>query len=210
MLAEGLEPEANTAIGANVTTPYTQNAPGNLSVVVGNIDPKAVEIFFRDNRLIQSLIRRHVGERLPEDVYDQIYAEVCIQLLQAKPGSYNPDFAPSTYLVNVVREARRVVLAEQPMIYRPRSAPKDIRFGFDEYFDEMDEHDGAPNIGTRSSDVENRIDAERLLEAAPGLLRDLLIEIHWNGASFKEACEEVGVERTRAYRAFGAFKQKMN
>ncbi len=63
---------------------------------------------------------------------------------------------------------------------------------------------------TSPSDVENRIDAERLLEAAPEGLRDLLIEIHWNGASFKEACEEVGVERTRAYRALGTFKQKMN
>lgn len=193
-----------------MTTQHIQNTRGNLAVVLGNADPSAVEIFFRDNRLLQSLIRRHAGDRLPEDVYEQIRSEVCLQLIQAKPGSYDPSYAPSTYLVNIVREARRVVLAEQPLIYRPRSAPKETRFGFDEYIDEMDEHDGAPNIGTRSSDVENRIDAERVLAAAPDPLRDLLLEIHWNGASFKEACDEIGIERTRAYRALEAFKQKMN
>lgn len=187
-----------------------QNAPGNLEVVVGNVDRTAVDIFFRDNRLIQYLIRRHAGDRLSQDIYEQIYSEVCVQLLSAKPGSYDPDYAPSTYLINIVKEARRVVLAEQPIIYRPRSAPADLTFGFDECVDDIDDKDGSPNIGMRASDIENRIDAERLLEAAPGLLRDLLIEIHWNGASFKEACEKVGVERTRAYRALGAFKQKMN
>lgn len=187
-----------------------QNAPGNLEVVVGNVDQKAVEVFFRDNRLVQYLIRRHAGERLSEEVYGQIYAEVCVQLLSAKPGAYDPGYAPSTYLINIVKEARRVVLAEQPLVYRPRSAPADLTFCFDEFLDDMEEHEGSPNVGMRASDVENHIDAERLLQAAPDVLRDLLVEIHWNGASFKEACDEVGVERTRAYRALGAFKQKMN
>ena len=52
-----------------MTTQYMQNAPGNLEVVVGNVDQKAVEVFFRDNRLVQYLIRRHAGERLSEEVY---------------------------------------------------------------------------------------------------------------------------------------------
>ena len=193
-----------------MTTQYMQNAPGNLEVVVGNVDPKAVEVFFRDNRLIQYLIRRHAGERLSEDIYEQIYSEVCVQLLSARPGSYDPGFAPSTYLINIVKEARRVVLSEQPIVYRPRSAPADITFGFDEYVDDMDDKDGSPNVGMRAADVEHRIDARRLLESAPNHLRDILFEIHWKGASFKEACDEVGVERTRAYRTLGAFKQKMN
>ncbi len=193
-----------------MTTQYMQNAPANLAAVVGNVDPDAVDIFFRDNRLVQFLIRRHAGEQLPEEIYEQIYAEVCVQLLKAKPGSYDPDYAPSTYLVNIVKEARRVVLAEQPLIYRPRSASTDIVFSFDEYVDETDDHDGAPNIGTRASDVENHIDAKRILETASAPLRDLLFEIHWKGASFKEACEEIEVERTRAYRELNAFRQMMN
>ncbi|WP_172976610.1 sigma-70 family RNA polymerase sigma factor [Roseivivax sp. THAF40] len=187
-----------------------QNAPANLAVVVGNIDPEAVKVFFRDNRLVQYLIRRHAGEKLSDEIYDQIYAEVCIQLLKAKPGSYDPDYAPSTYLANIVKEARRVVLAEQPMIYRPRSAPADTVFTFDEYIDETDDCDGAPNIGMRASDVENYLDAQHVLEMAPALLRNLLIEVHWNGASFKEACDETDVERTRAYRALNAFRQRLN
>lgn len=210
MLAEGREPEAITVIGAKVNTQYMQNAPANLAAVVGNVDPDAVDIFFRDNRLVRYLIRRHAGEQMSDEIYNQIYAEVCVQLLKAKPGSYDPDYAPSTYLANIVKEARRVVLAEQPMIYRPRTAPTDTVFAFDEYVDETDEHDGAPNIGMRASDVENYLDAQRILKLAPALLRDLLIEVHWNGASFKEACEVNDVERTRAYRTLSAFQQKLN
>ena len=193
-----------------MTTQHIQNAPANLTVVVGNIDPEAADNFFRDNRLVQYLIRRHVGERLSDELYDQIYAEVCVQLLKSKPGSYDPEYAPSTYLVNVVKEARRVVLAEQPLIYRPRSAPADMAFTFEEYSDETADHDGASNVGMSASDVENRIDAQHLLEIAPPPLRDLLIDVHWNGATFKSACEEIEIERTYAYRALSAFRQKMN
>ena len=210
MLAEGHNPEATTVIGANVTTQYMQNAPANLAAVVGNVDPSAVDIFFRNNRLVQYLIRRHAGKKLSDEIYDQIYAEVCVQLLKAKPGSYNPDYAPSTYLSNIVKEARRVVLSEQPLIYRPRSVPADIVFFFDEYVDETDDNDGSPNIGTRACDVENHIDARRILETAPAPLPELLFEIHWKGASFKEACEATDIERTRAYRTLDAFRQKMN
>lgn len=193
-----------------MTAAYSQSTAANLVAVIDDCDANAIAIFFNHNRLIYRLIHKYGGWNLSRELCEQIYDEVCVQVLKAPPQSYNPSYAPATYLQYPVREASRIVKREQ--LAGGVTSRANRKIVFDQFEDDapVDECNQQINVGMRAVDMENRIDAEKLLKRMPPDLAAILILEHWHGLSFKEACARIGIERTSAYRKIRAFRRCLN
>lgn len=187
-----------------------QGSSATLAAVIDDRNADAIAIFFDDNRLIHHLIRKYGGWNLSDEMHEQIYDEVCVQILKARPRSYDPSYAPGTYLKYPVLEASRTVKREQFAGGVTNIADNPILL--DQFEDDapVDECGLQTNVGMLSIDLERRVDAKKLLGMMPTDLAEVLLLEHWYGLSFKQACAKIGIERTSAYRKMRQFKAQLN
>ncbi|MEE4209514.1 MAG: hypothetical protein V2I43_09635 [Parvularcula sp.] len=188
---------------------HIQGTPANLAAVIDGRDRNAHDVFFSDNRLLHYLIRKFAGPNADDDMRAEIHSEVCIQLLRKSPGSYDPSFAPSTFLKFVIQEACRVVRRER---FGATFEAATRMCSIDDLEAGLHSNSGLSEEVQLSGfdDTERRIWAIQLLRRMPFELARILVLEHWHGLTFKEACAEVGVERTAAYRKLRAFKAHLN
>ena len=171
-------------------------------------DPGAVARLFKP---AQRYARRLVTARapdLPEDLRDDVFQEALELVLRAKPGDYDPTRGtPKQFfrllLMNAIRRVR-VGFTPPGQVTRQRAKPKPakdhrengIKFAASTLsFDEIAATADDPASLDPFAAIEARIDAPKVLAAAPPLVAEALRLIHLQQVPTQEAARMLELSR---------------